>query len=308
MSPTQSLTKYSPGRIHCVDALVGLQTLPDASVDLVFTDPPFNIGYDYDVYDDKKSRDEFLAWACEWTREIQRVLKPTGHYLVCMGDEYVAELKVMTETAADTTRDRQLRLHQWIVWYYTFGVNCLRKLTRSHTHILHFVKSKRFFVQPDAVRVPSARQLHYADKRANPDGRLPDNTWILRPQELPDGFADDHDVWHFPRVCGTYKERAGITGTQMPEQLVGRAIRLYSPADGLVLDPFSGSGTTAVVAKKLGRRPLGFELSADYAARAQQRLEAAAAGEMLDPLPQATTRRPRAPKRGSLQHGDERLS
>ena len=61
-----------------------------------------------------------------------------------------------------------------------------------------------------------------------PKGRLPDDTWILRPQDVPDGFAPESDTWYFPRVCGTFKERAGWHGCQMPEQLFGRIIRSCS--------------------------------------------------------------------------------
>ena len=120
---------------------------------------------------------------------------------------------------------------------------------------------EHFTFNVEAIRVPSARQLVYADRRANPAGRLPDDTWILRPQDLPEGFQPDDDTWYFPRVCGTFKERAGWHGCQMPEQLLGRIIRACSNEDDLVLDPFAGSGTTLAVAKKLGRRFVGFELS-----------------------------------------------
>ena len=120
--------------------------------------------------------------------------------------------------------------------------------------------------------MPSARQLVYGDGRANPAGRLPDDTWILRPQDLPEGFQPDENTWYFPRVCGTFKERAGWHGCQMPEQLLGRIIRACSHEGDLVLDPFAGSGTTLAVAKKLGRRFLGFELSKEYSERILQRL------------------------------------
>ena len=85
-----------------------------------------------------------------------------------------------------------------------------------------------------------------------------------------------------PRVCGTFKERAGWHGCQMPEQLLGRIIRASSNPGDLVIDPFTGSGTTLAVARKLGRRALGFELSPEYAARAQIRLEAAQPGQRLE--------------------------
>ncbi len=130
--------------------------------------------------------------------------------------------------------------------------------------------------------MPSARQLIYADRRANPSGRLPDDTWILRPQDVPGGFAPDEDTWYVPRVCGTFKERKGWHGCQMPEQVLGRIIRACSNPGDLVLDPFSGSGTTLAVARKLERRYLGFELSPEYAGRARQRLDAIQPGETLE--------------------------
>ena len=177
------------------------------------------------------------------------MLKPAGTFWLAIGDEYAAELKLIFH------RELGLTLRSWVIWYYTFGVNCTRKFSRCHAHLFHFVKDpKRFTFNDEAIRVPSARQLVYADARANPRGRLPDDTWILRPQDVPDGFAADDDTWYFPRVCGTFKERAGWHGCQMPEQLLGRIIRACTDPGDLVLDPFAGSGTTLAVAKKLGRR------------------------------------------------------
>jgi site-specific DNA-methyltransferase (adenine-specific) len=132
-----------------------------------------------------------------------------------------------------------------------------------------------------AIRVPSARQLVYADARANSNGRLPDDTWILRPQDIPGSFTPEETVWHFPRVCGTFKERAGWHGCQMPELLLGRIINACSNPDDTVLDPFAGSGTTLVASKKLNRRFIGFELSKNYAQQIDTRLKATSAGDSL---------------------------
>jgi site-specific DNA-methyltransferase (adenine-specific) len=122
----------------------------------------------------------------------------------------------------------------------------------------------------------------YADKRANPAGRLPDDTWILRPQDVQDGFQPTDDTWYYARVAGTFKERQGFHGCQMPEQLLGRIVRVSSDAGDIVLDPFAGSGTTLAVAKKLGRRWLGCELSAEYVRAATERLDAIRDGDALD--------------------------
>jgi site-specific DNA-methyltransferase (adenine-specific) len=182
------------------------------------------------------------------------------------------------------------------VWYYTFGVHCTHKFTRSHAHLFHFVKdARKFTFNADAVRVPSARQLVYNDARANPKGRMPDDTWILRPQDCPDGFTSEQDTWYFPRVAGTFKERAGFHGCQMPEQLLGRIIRACSNAGELVLDPFSGSATTLAVAKKVGRKYVGFDLSEEYVRLGRERLAAIVEGDPLDGAPEPLVSAPATP-------------
>lgn len=277
---TESTTAtLAANQIHQGDCVELLGQIQPGTIDLVFADPPFNIGYSYDVYDDQQSCDNYLQFCREWISGVHSALKPDGTFWLAIGDEYAAELKVMSQEIGFTCRS-------WVIWYYTFGVNCVRGFSRSHTHLFHFVKDpERFTFNGDnpTVRVPSARQLVYADARANSRGRLPDNTWILRPQDAPQlGFSPSHDTWYFARVAGTFKEREGFHGCQMPEQLLGRIIRVSSNPGDLVLDPFGGSGTTLVVAKKLGRRQMGFELSPDYVARISQRLQACNSGDPLD--------------------------
>jgi site-specific DNA-methyltransferase (adenine-specific) len=267
--------------IHTEDCVAGLGRLEPGSVDLVFADPPFNIGYDYDVYDDKREKEHYLDWSRDWIVAVSRALSTRGTFWLAIGDEYAAELKLIAQD------DGGFTCRSWVVWYYTFGVNCKMKFSRSHAHLFHFIKDPDAFVfNADAVRVPSARQLVYADARANPKGRLPDDTWILRPQDLPEGFGPDDDTWYFPRVAGTFKERKGFHGCQMPEQLLGRIIRVSSNEGDLVLDPFTGSGTTLAVARKLNRRWLGFELSTDYARQARERVHSVSPGDALDGAPE----------------------
>jgi site-specific DNA-methyltransferase (adenine-specific) len=280
------------------DCVRGLGKLKPGSVDLAFADPPFNIGYQYDIYKDKHAADKYLAWTKLWGRAIKRVLKPSGTFWLAIGDDFAAELKLIFQKQLGFT------CRSWVVWYYTFGVNCTKKFSRSHTHLFHFVKDpKHYTFNHLEGRVPSARQLVYADGRADSRGRLPDDTWILRPQDLPEGFQPEEDTWYFSRVCGTFKERAGWHGCQMPEQLLGRIIRVCSNPGDVVLDPFGGSGTTLAVAKKLGRRWLGFELSANYAARIRARLEAAAEGQPLEGPEEPKVSAPQTPQRNGRKRG-----
>ena len=142
--------------------------------------------------------------------------------------------------------------------------------------------------------MPSARMLVYNDKRAKGNGRLPDDTWIippeveepntfvLRPQEIEHRFKGSEDTWYIPRVAGTFKERAGFHGCQMPEQLLARIIRTCSNEGEIVMDPFAGSASTLVTAKKLGRQFLGFEMSEDYANAGRARLRDTRLGDQLD--------------------------
>ena len=238
--------------------------------DLIFADPPFNIGYEYDKYEDNLEYEHYLQWTRKWMQACYDVLAGHGSFWIAIGDDYAAEIKIIA-------RELNLVMRNWIIWYYTFGQCTRMKFARSHTHIFYFVKDPNNYIfNKEAIRVPSARQTTYNDKRAFSRGKVPDDTWILRPQEIPDAFQPDEDTWHFSRVCGTFKERAGFHGCQMPEKLLERIILTSSHPGDLVLDPFSGSGTTVAVARSLGRRYLGIDLSENYVKQGLERLENAA--------------------------------
>ena len=260
--------------VPCVDCLTAYPGVADSSVNLTVVDPPYNIGFDYgeDGYEDSMSASDYISWCRKWLSEAYRVTAADGAMWLVIGDEYAGDLKV-------AACDAGFHLRSWVVWYYTFGVNASKKLSRSHTHLLYFVKNeKRFVFNQDAARVPSARALTYNDKRASPDGRLPDDTWILRPQELPEAFAAESDTWHIPRVCGTFKERAAGAANQLPEQLVARIIRLCSDEGHVVHDPMAGTGTVPRVAKLLNRRYLAWELHSRFSEMASARVDEVASG------------------------------
>ena len=263
------------------DCIATLNDGPAGWVDLAFADPPFNIGYLYHGYQDERSVDDYLNFSRDWMRAVKRALKPTGSFFLAIGDEFAADLAVIAR------RELGFNLRNWIIWHYTFGQQPKQKFARSHTHILYLTKdAKEFTFNPDAVRVASARQTTYGDARANPKGKLPDDTWFLRPQEAnaADGqfFGDQSDTWHVSRVCGTFKEREGWHGCQMPIGVLDRIIKAASNPGDVVLDPFNGSGTTCVSAALNGRRYVGIDQSAEYVAYARKRLEHALSQKPTD--------------------------
>jgi len=240
--------------IYCGDSLKILADFPAQSVHLAFADPPFNIGYVYDKYDDNRPDAEYVEWTRQWMAAVQRDLTPTGSFYIAIGDEFAADIRILG-------RELGLHLRNWIIWHYTFGQATKFKFARAHTHIFYFTMDRTVFTFNDQLlRFPSARHTEYQDLRANPSGRLPDDVW------------DD-----FPRVCGTFKERAGFHGCQMPAALLMRIVQASSSPGETVLDPFVGSGTTAVAAQRLGRRYIGIDLSPEYAKHVRDRLAAARA-------------------------------
>ena len=240
----------NPDTIYCGDSIKLLSGWPAGSVDLAFADPPFNIGYVYENYVDDKPNAEYVAWSRQWMAACQRILKPDGSFYIAIGDDFAAEIRVLG-------RELGLHLRNWIIWHYAFGQNMKAKFSRSHTHIFYFTKdAQRFTFNDQHLRFPSARHTEYQDLRANPLGRLPNDVWD-----------------EFPRVCGTFRERAGFHGCQMPEALLMRIIMASSHPGEIVLDPFIGSGTTAAAAKRLGRRYIGIDLSPEYAKHTRERLK-----------------------------------
>ena len=269
------------GQIVVGDCISTMAAWPEGGVDLIFADPPYNIGYDYDQYEDKRDDHDYVDWTYQWIDACARLLKGSGSLYILIGDEYAAETRLHLK---ELERDRKLVFRNWVVWHYTFGQNCRLKFNRSHAHLFYCVgpaafgrkattSDPPFTFNRQAIAVPSARQTTYADPRANPGGKLPDDTWYLRPQET-EGlyFKPDEDTWYLSRLCGTFKERQGWHPCQLPESLLERIIKLSSNEGGIVFDPFAGSGTTLAVAARLKRQWLGCELSDEYATKATERI------------------------------------
>jgi site-specific DNA-methyltransferase (adenine-specific) len=237
-------------RIIIDDCLVSLPELEDGIANLVFADPPYNIGIDYGLgaSADRIIDSEYIAFCRDWLAECVRILSPTGTLWVMIGDEYADHFGVLL---------RELGLHRraWVKWYETFGVNCQNNFNRCSRHLFYCVKDeKQFTFNREAVSRESDRQAKYNDKRADPAGK----TW--------------DDVWMIPRLVGTAKERIPEFPTQVPLTITRAIVGACSLPGDLVVDPFSGSGSTGVACIELNRRFIGIEKSERFAELSQKRL------------------------------------
>lgn len=251
------------GQLFLGDSLKWLASLASASVELIFADPPYNLKKaDWDSFE---SQEAYIGWSLDWIKEAARVLKSTGSLYICGFSETLADLK---HPAA-----RYFHACRWLVWHYRNKGNLGRDWGRSHESILHLRKSSEFALRLDAVRIPYGNHtLKYpshpqAETSNFGNGKPRDDDW----QPHPLG-AKPKDVFEIPTTCNGMGEKTPHP-TQKPEELLRKLLLAASDEGQTVLDPFSGSGTTLVVAEQLNRRWLGCDLNAEYNQWAIQRLE-----------------------------------
>jgi site-specific DNA-methyltransferase (adenine-specific) len=253
--------QHEHGRLYLGDAIAWLSALESESIDLIFADPPYNIHKaDWDNFD---SQEAYIAWSLQWIAQASRVLKPTGSLYVCGFSEILADLKHPASQFFTNCR--------WLIWHYRNKANLGNDWGRAHESIIHFRKPATQ-INIDHVRIPyGAHTLKYpAHPQANTsvygNGKQRDR-WFPHPKG-----AKPKDVIDIPTTCNGMGETTPHP-TQKPEELIRKFVLASSNEGDLVIDPFSGSGTTVVVAEQLGRRWLGCDLEADYHGWAIDRLE-----------------------------------
>jgi site-specific DNA-methyltransferase (adenine-specific) len=253
---------HANGELALGDCVPWMESLPPASVDLIFADPPYNI--DKAEWDSFESQEHYIEWSLRWLRPAARLLKPSGSIYVCGFSEILADLK--------HPASRYFKGCKWLVWHYKNKANLGNDWGRSHESILHLRKTEKFRLNVDAVRIPYGNHtLKYpshpqAQTSQYGDGKSRDD-WTPHPMG-----AKPKDVIEIPTTCNGMGEKTPHP-TQKPEELVRRLILGASNEGDLVLDPFSGSGTTIVVAEQLGRRWLACDLNAEYNQWAIHRVE-----------------------------------
>lgn len=237
------------------DCVEIMDAMPAGSADLVVADPPYNIGIDYGdgAKADELEDDEYAARVAAWMTSASRTLSPTGTLWAVCDAAYGATFDHAIQSAGLTIRDRG-------VWHETFGVWRRGLFGKCWRPWFYAVKDRRRFTFNEAAFLVRSKRQEIGDRRANPAGKIRSN------------------VWDFPRVAGTHRERVRVDGgrnapTQLPLAMVRMVVEGFTNPGDLVLDPFTGTGTTGEAAGLTGRRFVGIELREQFAAIARRRIE-----------------------------------
>jgi site-specific DNA-methyltransferase (adenine-specific) len=227
----------------CGDCLEIMQKIPDDSVDVTFADPPFNLKKKYNSYYDKHEVEDYLSWCKKWLSEMVRITKPTGSifvhnipkWLIYFGS-YLNEIAIF---------------RHWIAWD-AMSTPLGKTLLPNHYGILYYVKSEDFKFYDIRMLHRRCRNCHYIlqdyggkKSQMHQFGPLVSDVW-----------TDIHRIRH--------KKRRDEHPCQLPIPILERLLLLSSDENDIVLDPFVGTGTTAIAAKKLGRRFVGIDIDPKY--------------------------------------------
>jgi len=241
-------------KIYNKDCIIGMKTIPDETIDLVVTDPPFAINFKAKKanYNRTASRvlsgyneinvEDYYKFTNNWMRQVKRVLKKSGSMYVFSGWNNLKDILTALDVNGFTTINH-------IIWKYQFGVVTAKKFVTSHYHCLFVCKNdkmRKFFPYSrfkKNAKTSDGKSLHYRDKE---------------------------DVWIIKREYWTGDDK---TPTKLPAEIIKKILQYSSEKNDLILDPFLGSGQVAVISKMLGRKYLGFEIIKSYYNFAYERLE-----------------------------------
>jgi site-specific DNA-methyltransferase (adenine-specific) len=244
-----------------------IEKLPDAFADLIILDPPYNLAKDFNgLKFTPKTHEEYLDYLRSWFPSVCKKLKPNGSLYLC-GDW-------KSTSALQTVMEENLRVINRITWQREKGRGAQSNWKNAMEDIWFGVKNpKNYYFDAESVKMKRKVIAPYKVNGEPKDWEATeDGNYRLT---FPSNFWDDITIpyWSMPENTDH--------PTQKPEKLIARLILASCPSEGMVFDPFLGSGTTSVVAKKLGRKYCGIEQNAEYAAWAEKRLELADADKTI---------------------------
>jgi len=235
-----------------------IKSIPDNTVKMMVTSPPYNIKKRYGVYADNVHIDEWKEMIDEVSKEGYRVLTEDGSFFMNVSpvpDKKTKEIIPLDSIVYDIFKRNKFFLRNKIIWHFNNMQNCVNRLSGRWEAVLWFVKDLDNYVfNLDEIRIPVITKN---DKRIDPDqGRNPT------------------DVWFFNRVNNMTKKKLEIDAPCVyPIPMIERIVKMSTNKGDLVLDPFLGSGTTLVACKTLGRRGMGFEIDDSYKKVIEKRLK-----------------------------------
>ncbi|HLP87560.1 MAG TPA: site-specific DNA-methyltransferase [Nostocaceae cyanobacterium] len=245
--------------IYHIDCLEAMQALPDKSVHLTVTSPPYNIGKEYEK---PLTLSEYINWCEQWIQEIYRITVPTGAFWLNLGYLSIKDRAKALPIPYLLWDKIPFYLIQEIVWNYGAGVAGSKFFSPRNEKFLWYVKNPdEYTFNLDDIRDPNVK---YPNQKKN--GKIKVNPLGKNPT----------DVWEFPKVTSG-QNRASKERTPHPAQfpiaVIQRIIKATSHQNQIIIDPFMGSGTTAIVALELNRPVIGFEIRQDYCEIIANRIE-----------------------------------
>jgi len=246
--PIPTLGVYELNKVHQVDCLEGFMGLPEASIDLVFADPPYNLSKNYgEGFKDKKEESEYLSWCVHWFWGAYRVLKPGGAFYLMHYPEVAAQWKQQL--------DGLFTFQRWLSWVYPSNTGQTNdNWRRSHRTILYYIRgNKPAFFEGEADLQPYK----------NPNDK--------RVAHLGKEGTTPYDWWEYNLVKNVSESKTSWPN-QLPLDLIKRIIVTSCSPDGIVCDPFIGSGTTAEAAIEANRSWIGFDLQSKACAITMKRV------------------------------------
>lgn len=237
------------------DVLLGINNIPDNSVDLIVADPPYCLGKDYGNSSDKLKPKEYLEWSKQWIKAVMPKLKDNGGFYIFLTWQYSPEI-------FSYIKKRLIMINE-IIWdrrVPSMGGSTI-KFSSVHDNIGYFVKNKKYYFDIDSIRVPYDEETKKARTRSIFVGKK----WL-------EMGCNPKDIWSVSRIHAQDPEREDHP-TQKPIEILKRMILASSPVNGMILDPFMGSGSTAAACVLNNRNYVGFEINSKYCQVAEKRLK-----------------------------------